>query len=211
MANTNTYDYVDNVGLEYTLTKLYQFLNTTFGFRGYAETTMPGAAIAEKVFYDKTTSKLDANTVQAAIDKIVSDYAALSGATFTGSVKVVTPTPADSDKETSTEATNVAYVTAAINAALAGISGIEFDGPYANYATLVATVTSPKKGTIYLVSNSGTVPNANDEYFWNGTEFELFGSTAVDLSGYVKTTDLKSLTTDEIKTAFINAGFPTPS
>lgn len=87
----------------------------------------------------------------------------------------------------------------AISDAVAGITGISFDGPYADYATLVATVTNPKNGVIYLVRNSGSAPNATDEYFWNGTSFEKFGTTDIDLSGYVKKDDIAELSTTEVQ------------
>lgn len=89
----------------------------------------------------------------------------------------------------------------AISDAIAGVTGISFDGPYASYADMVARVTTPKTGVIYLVNNGGTDPNVNDEYFWKASEskFEKFGSTAVDLSGYVKTTDLVEIPATDVE------------
>lgn len=88
---------------------------------------------------------------------------------------------------------------AAIKDAVKDISGIEFDGPYDSYAEMVQMVTDPKKGTIYLVDNGGAAPDGMDEYFWTGERFEFFGSTQIDLSSYVKWTDVEELDTAELK------------
>lgn len=92
---------------------------------------------------------------------------------------------------------NATQVQDAINAALADITGIEFQ----IVQTLPAT---GEKGVIYLVPNSGSAPNIYDEYIWvtNGStsSFEKIGTTDVDLSGYVKYTDLVAITNSEIDT-----------
>lgn len=139
---------------------------------------------------DLSTNDFD-NTYKQILDNIETTYAKLNGPAFTG-----TPTaPTASSGTNTTQLATTAFVMDAVSK----VTGISFDGPYANYADLVARVTNPKPGVIYLVSNSGTIPNANDEYFWNGTSFELFGTTAIDLSGYVKTTDLVEITAEEVE------------
>ncbi len=59
---------------------------------------------------------------------------------------------------------------------------------------------------MYLVlketSESG---NIYDEYLYINGAYELIGSTAIDLSGYVKSSDLHALTTAEINTIITNA------
>lgn len=59
-----------------------------------------------------------------------------------------------------------------------------------------------KIGVFYLVKNSGSENNNYDEYLWNGklSKYELLGSIQreIDLSGYVKATDIVPLTNDEI-------------
>lgn len=92
---------------------------------------------------------------------------------------------------------NATQVQNAINAALADITGIEFQ--------IVQTLPSTgEKGVIYLVPNSGTGNNSYDEYIWitNGStsRFEKIGTTDVDLSGYVLYTDLVAITNSEIDT-----------
>lgn len=96
-------------------------------------------------------------------------------------------------------------VTTAINSAIGGITGIDFQ-VVADYQHLPATGT---KGVIYLVPNSGTAPNVYDEYIWvtNGgtSSYEKIGSTAVDLSGYWAKTDLVAITSTEIDALFTSA------
>lgn len=80
---------------------------------------------------------------------------------------------------------NATQVSNAINSAIAGITGIDFV-VVESYQDLPATGT---KGIIYLVPNSGSVPNTYDEYIWVAPTgatagYEKIGSTAVDLTGY---------------------------
>lgn len=88
---------------------------------------------------------------------------------------------------------NATQVNALISAALADVTGIDFQ--------IVESLPSTgKKGTIYLVSNSGIDNNIYDEYIWVNNKFEMIGTTAVDLSGYLKSTDLIAITNGEIDT-----------
>lgn len=84
-------------------------------------------------------------------------------------------------------------VQTAINSAISGITGIDFQV----VASLPATGT---KGVIYLVSNSGTGSNIYDEYIWVTNRFEKIGTTEIDLSNYYNTTNLLALTNQEIDT-----------
>lgn len=102
-----------------------------------------------------------------------------------------------------------ALIAAAVTAGVGEITGFE----YQNVATLPAT---GEKGVIYLVPNSGSNPNVKDEYIWinKGTAespdyaFELLGTTELDLSGYLQTTDVEAITTAEIDA--ITGATPTP-
>lgn len=82
-------------------------------------------------------------------------------------------------------------MTDAINQAIAGISGVEFE----IVNELPATGES---GVIYLVSNSQGTSNVYDEYIYVNNAFEKIGSTDIDLSHYVQDTDLVELTNAEI-------------
>lgn len=87
-------------------------------------------------------------------------------------------------------------VQSSINNAISGITSFD-------YQIVSRLPESGKKGTIYLVPNSGSGNNSYDEYIWiqSGSEagkFEFIGTTAVDLTGYVKDTDLVAITNEEI-------------
>ncbi|MCK1237919.1 hypothetical protein MX111_00290 [Streptococcus uberis] len=63
--------------------------------------------------------------------------------------------------------------------------------------------SSGEKSTIYLVSNSKVENDAYDEYIFVNGKFEKIGTTSVDLSDYVKTSDITSITNEEIDTLFV--------
>lgn len=88
-----------------------------------------------------------------------------------------------------------AQVQTAINNSLADITEIDFQV----VTTLPATGV---KGTIYLISNSGSSTNAYDEYIYVNNNWEKIGTTDVDLSDYMKFTDMVAITTSEINALF---------
>lgn len=92
-----------------------------------------------------------------------------------------------------------AQVTSAINSAISGITGIDFQ-------VVQSLPAQGTKGVIYLVANGGSTPNIYDEYIWitNGgsSYFEKIGTTAVDLAGYVQFTDIVYATDAEIDALF---------
>ncbi len=86
-------------------------------------------------------------------------------------------------------------VSTAITNAIAGVT--QFD-----YSIVTSLPATGKKGTIYLVANSGTGNNVYDEYLWLNDKWELFGTTQVDLTGYLKEEQLVPLTNAEIDEIF---------
>lgn len=85
-------------------------------------------------------------------------------------------------------------VSTAINNAIAGITGISF-------SVVQALPQTGETGVIYLVAKATAGTNdAYDEFIWINNGFEYLGTTAVDLSGYVQTTDLVAITNGEIDT-----------
>lgn len=96
-----------------------------------------------------------------------------------------------------------ADVNTLIQTALAGFERISFK-KVNSYGDLPAT---GQNGVIYLVPISGAqVPNVYDEYVWYTDSsttpatsgYEKIGTTAIDLSGYVKYTDISLITNQEI-------------
>lgn len=82
----------------------------------------------------------------------------------------------------------------AINAAVSEVVSIKIEKPANGQLP-----TTGQNGVIYLIPNGGSGTNANDEYFWDGTKFELFGTTEVDLTDYVRFDDLEEIETNELK------------
>lgn len=133
-------------------------------------------------------------------------YAKLASPTFTGVPKA--PTPTDSSNDT-TIAT-----TAFVQSVVSKVSGISLDGPYASLDALKEAHPVGELGVIYLVSQTDEEGvSYNDEYYWNTkkdpADYELFGTTKIDLSLYLKKTSV--MTNDAILAAW-NAAVPiTPS
>lgn len=116
------------------------------------------------------------------------------------SVNVLVPTDADIESLITAHGYQTSsQVQTAIDNALADITGIDFQV----VNSLPATGT---KGVIYLLSNSGTGQNVYDEYIWLDGDptghYEMIGTTAVDLSGYVQANEMHALTNAEIDTIF---------
>lgn len=58
--------------------------------------------------------------------------------------------------------------------------------------------TTGQDNIIYLVPNGSSGNNAKDEYMWINNAWERVGSSDVDLSGYLQTTDVVSITNAQI-------------
>ena len=84
-------------------------------------------------------------------------------------------------------------VSAAIASALSGVTSIS----YQTVTTLPATGAA---GVIYLVAHSHGDKDSYDEYLWLGSAYEKIGNTDINLSGYVKTTDLSAISNAQIDT-----------
>ncbi len=78
-------------------------------------------------------------------------------------------------------------------------------GKITSFETKVVTSlpTTGVKGTIYFVASKTTGTNQSyDEYLWINNKWEFIGTTAVDLTGYIKETDIHEITNAEIDTIF---------
>ena len=82
-----------------------------------------------------------------------------------------------------------AQVQAAINESLSGITSIDIQ-------PVESLPTTGKKGVIYLIAHAHDTKDNYDEYVWvpSKNDYERIGNTDVDLSGYVKVTDIVVLT-----------------
>lgn len=143
--------------------------------------------------------------IQASGDTNIIEVVQKNGVALTvnnKTVNVEVPTTADIQGLISTALANTgdpyqteSDVDDAIQDAIAGISGLEFE-------IVQSLPQTGQAGVIYLLSNSGTAPNVYDEYIWINNTFEKIGSTAVDLSGYVQAAEMHALTNAEIDTIF---------
>lgn len=144
------------------------------------------SSIASKQYVTDNGGKIDTIKVNGTTQTIVNKAVDITVPTKTSDLTN------DSDFQDETE------VQALIDAALADITGIDFQ-------VVQQLPQSGEKGVIYLVPNSGSSPNTYDEYIWveptGGTaHFEKIGTTDVDLSGYWAKTELTAITTAEIDT-----------
>lgn len=96
-----------------------------------------------------------------------------------------------------------------VDDAVGSVVQIKFDADttgqgYASLTDLQTKHPTGAAGTIYLVQNGGSSPNSKDEYFWNSSSssYEKFGTTDVDLSGYVQSSQLVEITTSDIDAMF---------
>lgn len=143
-------------------------------------------------------------------DKNVIEVVQKNGVALTVNNKTVNvEVPTDADIQTIVESygyQDAQDVDDAITAALADITGIEFE-------IVQALPQTGEKGVIYLLANSGSGQNVYDEYIWIDGDptgrFEKIGTTDVDLSGYVQAVEMHALTNAEIDTIFNQVFNPT--
>lgn len=183
-----------------------------------SSTTIPTAGTGSSYPAMDGTRSLGSNAGYARVDHVHpkdTSKANLASPTFTGTPKA--PTAASGtdttqiatcefvqaavsaggvtiDSSMSSSSTNPVQnkiVKAYIDSAIGGITGIDFQ--------IVTTLPSTGvKGTIYLVSNSGSGTNVYDEYIYVSNAWEKIGTTDVDLSGYVQASEMVAITETEI-------------
>lgn len=112
-------------------------------------------------------------------------------ATVHGALASAAAAQADVDRVKNAGYQTAAQVSAAINDAIGDITGI-------SYQVVTELPATGESGVIYLKANGGTNPNIYDEYIWYNNTYEKIGTTDVDLSDYMLTSDLVALTNSEI-------------
>lgn len=198
------YNYTDKTALLYVITRIKGLLEgyveeevgkglSTNDFTNELKNKLDGIAEgATKVIVDSTLSSTGTNPVQGAtIYAELAKKANLDSPVFTGTPTAPTATAGDD----STKIATTEFVTAAISTALGEITGISFE-------KVDVLPETGDIGVIYLVAKEGTSTDVFDEYYWYEDKFEYMGTTAVDLSGYVKATDMVPITTTEIDAMF---------
>lgn len=89
----------------------------------------------------------------------------------------------ETSSELQTQITAQADEVNKLKEAIAGIGSF-------SYSVVDSLPESGEKGVIYLVPKDGEQPDVHDEYLWVDGQFELIGTTQVDLSNYVQKTDI---------------------
>lgn len=145
-----------------------------------------------KTTVDSELSSTSTNPVQnKAVQAELTKKAPIASPSFTGTPKV----PTASAGTNNTQAASTAFVTSAISTAMAGITKLDFQ--------VVQTLPSTGvKGTFYLIANSGRGQNVYDEYLWINNKYEKLGTREIDLSSYIKQSDMVAITNSEIDAAF---------
>lgn len=175
-------------------------------FTSTLKAKLDGIAAGAEVNVQSNWNEADSSSDAFILNKPdLSVLAPLASPAFTGTPTAPTPTAGDNTTKIST----TAFVTAAITSAISGITGIQFDADttglgYVSLLDLQTKHPTGAAGTIYLVQNSGSAPNTKDEYFWNSnsSSYELFGTTAIDLSNYLQTTDVDEVSQAEVLAAW---------
>lgn len=148
-----------------------------------------------KIIVDATltaegTNPVEGKVIYEAIQNI------LNSPTFTGTPKAPTAGSGTNDDQIAT----TAFVVAAIEAAIAGVSHFEYEVVDGSELPL-----SGETGKIYLLEKTGgkTEKNKYEEYVWVNGAWEYIGDTGtIDLTGYVKTEDLVPIPATEIDSIF---------
>ena len=89
-----------------------------------------------------------------------------------------------------------AELTEEVKGLIGNIKSIEF-------SVVEELPASGEKATIYLVSNAKGDNDSYDEFIWLNDKFEKIGTTSVDLSGYLKATDITGIKNEEIDALFM--------
>ena len=173
--------YLNNDGLLFLLQQLYSAINAAKFSGNYNDLT------------DKPTIPTVTNDLT---DTLKQHY----DAAYTHSQSAhLTASATISSTSTNATAAGSKAVYDFVTAAIANLTGF--------HAEIVSTLPSTgKANTMYLVKKTASVNgNIYDEYLYINNAFELIGTTAVDLSEYLKSSDIQALTNAEITTIINNA------
>ena len=210
--------YIGDTDLLYIITKIKAVLDgsVTLG-PGYVEKET-GKGLSTEDFTTALLTKLNGVATGAtatSASATLQSGTKVATITINGTdVDIYVPTAAIPDSAMSDSSENAVQnkvIKSYVDSAIASVVGIVFDADttgagYTSLSDLQTKHPTGAAGTIYLVQNSGSGANTKDEYFWNSAGstpgYEKFGTTDIDLSGYVQTTDLVEVSTNDIDTMF---------
>lgn len=205
---TPNYTYVGDTDLLYILTKIKNVLDGTGGYTpGYVQKET-GKGLSTNDFTSALLTKL--NGITEGADSVEWTQTQASGTkiaeiTINGGtpIEIFVPTSQtitiDSTMSSSSEnAVQNKVIKQYVDEAVGSVVSIEF-------RTVNELPVTGENGVIYLVPNgTATGQNRKDEYVWITSEsrFEKIGTTDIDLSGYVQSSDLAEITTSDIDSMF---------
>lgn len=212
-----TYTYVGDTDLLYILTKIKGVLDGTGIAPGYVQKET-GKVLSSNDFTNELLTKLNGITESAdAVSWTQSQATGVKIAEITingTAIDVYVPSAGTVDTEMSDSSTNAVQnnvIKSYVDSAVSAVIQIKFDADttglgYTSLSDLQTKHPIGAAGTIYLVQNGASGTNSKDEYFWNSAtnpgSYEKFGTTDIDLSGYVQSSDLAEISTGDIDTMF---------
>lgn len=196
-------EYLDKSGLTLLISKIKAAL-------GGKVDVVSGKGLSTNDYTNAEKSKLSDIASGAQVNVIES--VKVNGTALTPSnksVDVTVPTKVsqltnDSEFQTSTQVNSIvtgkgyqtqSQVQSLINSAVGNITSIRYE----KVTSLPATGSN---GVIYLVAHSHGTQDIYDEYIWfsETKTYEKIGNTDIDLSAYVKKSELTAITTNDLNT-----------
>ena len=156
---------------------------------------------ANKTTVDSAMSSSSTNPVQnKVVNSALGAKANTASPTFTGTPSAPTAGAGTNSTQIATTAFVQTAVSNAVADAVAGITQFQF-------SVVDSLPTTGTVGIIYLVKHSHTTGDGYDEYIWLGDtlKYEKLGNTDMDLSGYVKASQMSAMTNTEIQSAVDSA------
>lgn len=196
-------EYLDKSGLTLLISKIKTAL-------GGKVDVVSGKGLSTNDYTNAEKSKLSGITSGAQVNVIES--VKVNGVALTPSAKsvdVTVPTKVsqltnDSGFQNATQVNSTitgkgyqtqSQVQSLINSAVGNITSIK-------YEKVNSLPTTGSNGVIYLVTHSHGTQDIYDEYIWlaESKTFEKIGNTDIDLSGYVKSSELTAISTSDLNT-----------
>jgi hypothetical protein len=156
-------------------------------------TTVSGKGLSTNDYTTSEKNKLSGIATSAQVNKIETINVNGTAQTITNkAVNISVPTNNNqltngAGYQTSTQ------VQTLINNALKGVTSID-------YKIVTELPTTGIKGTIYLISHTHTTKDVYDEYIYVNNTWEKIGNTDIDLSEYIKASELEAISNSEIDT-----------
>lgn len=196
----STVSYIGSTDTLYILTKLKAALDAGWVAKDGSK------QLSDENFTSALKTKLDgiaASATATSATQVLSSGTKIGTITVNGTdVDFYAPaagTPDSAMSDSSTNAVQNKVIKSYVDAAVGSVVGVEF-------RKVNSLPASGENGVIYLLPKSGTQPTGNiyEEWIWISSDsaYEKIGETSIDLSGYVQSSDLVEISTNDIDTMF---------